>query len=370
MLKRMRLAAVASMVAALAGGLGLASPSAQAARVPTARLSPAPRLTLPGRVDSNNPLVWHEADGVRLLTALTSWGGVPELARGPALDALVSDGGTTFDPHPGHGVWMEAVVPDAQGAWYGYYHHERPADECGRPDRQLPNIGAARSTDQGRTWADLGIVLDAPSGSAACTSTGRFVLGGVGDVSAMLDADGQYVYLFFSQYERDPARQGVAVARMTWASRDAPGGAFAIWDDGAWLAASPTFDDDVETPTRVAYPAGSPLVRATRPFHDGNAAADVFWGPAVHWNTHLEQYVMLLNRAENEQFKTEGLYAAFAPTLDDPRTWSAPAKILNGGEWYPQAVGLQPGEGTDRLAGARARFFITGTSSHWIDFQR
>ena len=64
------------------------------------------------------------------------------------------------------------------------------------------------------------------------------------------------------------------------------------------------------------------------------------------------------------------LYAAFAPTLDDPRAWSAPAKILNGGEWYPQAVGLQPGEGTDRLAGERARFFITGTSSHWIDFQR
>lgn len=366
----MRTLALASVAAALAAMAGLAMPAAQERRVPMARLSSAPKLALPGRIDSNNPFVWHDADGVSTLTAITSWGGVPELARGATLDALAPDGGTTIDPHPGHGVWMEAVIPDAQGTWYGYYHHERPADDCGRPDRQLPRIGAARSADQGRTWTDLGIVLDAPPGSAACTSSGRFVLGGVGDVSAMLDADGQYVYLFFSQYQRDPARQGVAVARMTWANRDEPAGAFAVWDDGAWLPASPLFGDDGETRTGVTYPSGAPLVRATRPFHDGSAAADVFWGPAVHWNTHLEHYVMLLNRAENEQFKTEGLYVAFAPSLDDPRTWSTPVKLMDGGEWYPQAVGIEPAIGTDRLAGARARFFITGTSTHWIDFQR
>ncbi|MEP7117541.1 MAG: hypothetical protein ABI880_08170 [Acidobacteriota bacterium] len=349
----------------------LSAPDAQAPRPPTAHLVPAAKLTLPGRIDSNNPLAWHEADGEPILTAITSWGGVPELARGRSLESLTGDGPATFENHPGHGVWMEAVIPDAQGAWYGYYHHERPADECGRPDRQLPRIGAARSTDQGRTWIDLGIVLDAPPGSAACSSTGRFVLGGVGDVSAMLDHDGHYVYLFFSQYERDPAAQGVAVARMVWADRDTPVGAMAVWNDDAWLPASPTFsDDDPETPTGSIFPVGTPLVRATRPFHDGNAAADVFWGPAVHWNTYLEQYVMLLNRADNEQFKQEGIYVSFAPALDDPRAWSGPAKIMNGGEWYPQAVGLEAGQGTDRLAGARARFFITGTSSHLIVFER
>ena len=350
--------------------VGRPGPSAQETRVPTARLVPASKLTLPGRMDSNNPFVWHEADGVRTLTALTSWGGVPELARGTALDHLAPVGAATFENHPGHGVWMEAVIPDDQGAWYGYYHHERPAEECGRLDRQLPRIGAARSLDQGRTWVDLGVVFDAPPGSAACTSTGRFVLGGVGDVAAMLDRDGQYVYLFFSQYERDPSAQGVAVARMTWANRDEPAGALAVWNDGAWLPASPTFAEDGETPTGVIYPVGTPLVPATRPFHDGNAAADVYWGPAVHWNTHLEQYVMLLNRADNEAFKQEGIYVSFAVALDDPRAWSAPAKILNGGEWYPQAVGLEAGRGTDRLAGARARFFLTGTSSHTIEFQR
>ena len=370
MLSYMRLACGAAGIASLACVLGVSVPSAQETRVPTARLVPASTLTLPGRVDSNNPLVWHNADGVQTLTALTSWGGVPELARGPSLDRLAPDGGATFETHPGHGVWMEAVVPDAQGAWYGYYHHERPADECGRPDRQLPRIGAARSADQGRTWTDLGVVLDAPPGSAACESMGRFVLGGVGDVSAMLDRDGQYLYVFFSQYERDAALQGVAVARMPWASRDEPGGALAVWNDGAWLPATPIVAGDRDTPAGMTYPAGTPLVRASRPFHDGNASADVYWGPAVHWNTHLDQYVMLLNRAENEQFKQEGIYVSFAPTLDDPRAWSAPAKILDGGEWYPQVAGLEPGDGTDRLAGARARFFLTGASSRVIEFQR
>ncbi len=38
----------------------------------------------------------------------------------------------------------------------------------------------------GLTWEDLGIVLEAPPDSTACASTNRFVLGGVGDVSAML----------------------------------------------------------------------------------------------------------------------------------------------------------------------------------------
>ena len=368
MLSCMPRALGAAAIVALAGSLH-PGPSAQEARVPTARLVPASKLVLPGRVDSNNPLVWDDADGVRTLTALTSWGGAPQVARGPSLTGLTPVGGTTFDPHPGYGVWMEAVLPDDQGRWYGYYHHERPADECGRPDRELPRVGAARSLDRGRTWADLGVVLDAPPGTAACQSTGRFVIGGVGDVSAMLDRDGRYLYLFFSQYERDASLQGVAVARMPWASRDAPGGAMAVWSDSTWLPASPIIGDDPETPTGVIYPAGTPLVRATRPFHDGSATADVFWGPAVHWNTHLEQYVMLLNRAEDERFTQEGIYVSFAAALDDPRAWSSPARILRGGEWYPQVAGLEPGQGTDRLAGASARFFITGTSSHSIEFQ-
>mgnify|MGYP003449574888 CR=1 FL=1 len=66
----------------------------------------------------------------------------------------------------------------------------------------------------------------------------------------------------------------------------------------------------------------------------------------------------------------DGIYVSFAPTLDAPRAWSAPVKILTGGGWYPQVAGLEDGTGTDKLAGERARLFLTGSSSHYLEFVR
>ena len=338
---------------------------AQSTRTPTARLVSASKFELPGEIDSSNPMVWSLVDGVNRLFVLTSWGGVPVRSTGATLETLQRGAPVGFSSHPGDGVWMEAIVPDEAGAWYGYYHHERPADGCGRPERQLPGLGAMRSTDQGATWENLGIVLEAPPGSEACDSNNRFVLGGVGDVTAMLDAKGQDLYLYFSQYSRDAAGQGVAVARLAWADRETPVGKVTVWNDGAWLPAA-----QVNDAAPFTYPAGTPLVKASRPFHDRSSTNDVFWGAAIHWNTYLEQYVMLLNRAKDDQFGQEGIYVSFAPTVSDPRAWSAPAKILNGGSWYPQAVGIEPGTGTDRLAGRRARFLMTGKSDRMIEFDR
>lgn len=344
--------------------LGCALVGAQVPGAPTARLLPASRIDIPGQIDSSNPVVWDMVDGVSRMFVVTSWGGVPVRSSGPDLERLQHGGPVVFASHPGHGVWMESIVRDDAGAWYAYYHHERPAEVCGRPDRQLPRIGAARSTDRGQTWDAIGIVIDAPPGTDACDSTNRFVLGGVGDVSAMLDAESRDLYLFVSQYSRDPAGQGVGVARLAWADRDAPAGKATVWNAGAWLPASPSGDNN------WIYPAGTPLAKAARPFHDGSSTNDVFWGASVHWNTYLEQYVMLLNRARDDQFGQEGIYVSFAATLSDPRRWTAPSKILNGGSWYPQVVGVEPGTGTDRLAGKRARFFMTGRSERMIEFER
>jgi hypothetical protein len=90
----------------------------------------------------------------------------------------------------------------------------------------------------------------------------------------------------------------------------------------------------------------------------------------VHWNEYLGQYVMLLNRARDELFNNDGIYVSFAKSLDDPRAWSAPRKIRDGGGWYPQVGGLEPVSGTDKRAGQRARFFLTGRSDQYIEFQR
>lgn len=334
--------------------VAVATLGAQAPRTPSARLISTSRFDLPARIDSNNPAVWSLVDGAQRLFVISSWGGVPVRTSGSTLESLRSEGPVAFTSHPGHGVWIEAIIPTDEGTWYGYFHHERSADACGRPDRQLPRIGALRSADRGHTWEDLGIILDAPPGTDACDSANRFVLGGVGDVTAALDADSKDVYLYFSQYSREPKSQGVAVARLAWADRDEPVGKVSVWNAGAWLPAG----------------AGTPLIPARQPFHDRSGTNDVFWGPSIHWNTYLEQYVMLLNRAKDDQFGQDGIYVSYSPTLSDPTRWTEPTKIFNGGDWYPQVIGTDIGTGTDRTAGKRARFFMTGRSTRLIEFER
>ena len=350
----------------VAAALLVATATAQSSRVASARLISSSRLNLPGEIDSSNPAVWALDHGIQRFFVISSWGGVPVRSIGASIESLRRDQPVGFLSHPGHGVWMEAIVPDESGAWYGYYHHERPADLCGRPDRQLPRIGAMRSTDNGATWTDLGIVLDAPPGSEACDSSNRFVLGGVGDVTAALDRDHQDLYLYFSQYGRAGVSQGVGVARLAWADRDQPAGKISVWNDGAWLPASEDPDRDIGW----RYPPGTPLVASQRPFHDGSSTNDVYWGPSIHWNTYLQQFVMLINRAKDDVFGEEGIYVAFSPTLSDPGSWSAPKKLLSGGEWYPQVIGSETGTGTDRTAGQRARFFMMGKSTRMIEFQK
>lgn len=344
-------------------------PAAGQALRPVATLTPAPQIHLPGPVDSNSPAVWELDGGRQVLHVLTSVNGAPSLATGPAVARMGAATPVTFTSHPGHGVWMEAVVADVDGTWYGYYHNEIPAEVCGRLDRTVPRIGAARSTDFGLTWDDLGVILEAPPEGLVCGSPNEYFLGGVGDLSVVLDRDSAFLYVFFSQYSEGPSAQGVAVARLPWAARDAPVSQLAVWVDGAWVPArSRTFLVDDQPQLTWDYPAGTPLVAPTQAWHDRNPRVDAFWGPSVHWNSHLERYVMLLNRSSDDAFGQEGIYVAFGTSLADPSTWSTPTRIMAGGKWYPQVLGIERGTGSDKEAGARARLFLGGTSTFFIDF--
>jgi len=306
---------------------------------------------------------------------MTSTAGVPRLASGPALTRLGAAQDVTFTDPPGNGVWMEAIVADDEGTWYGYYHNENPAVVCGRPDRAIARIGSARSYDRGRTWEDLGVILEAATDTVACESPNRYVIGGVGDLSVMLNAAKTDLYIFFSQYPKQQSAQGVAVARMVWANRARPTGRVTVWTDGAWLASrinrTPALDVFGNT-RRIwrEYPAGTPLVPTTFAWHDGDGKVDAYWGPSVHWNESIEQYVMLLNRAADESYSQAGIYVSFAPRLDDPRLWTPPQKLMTGGKWYPQVIGLTPGGGTDKAAGGTARLFLGGRSDWTISFSR
>ena len=332
-------------------------------------------MVLPGVVDSNSPAIWSRDDGVTQLAVITSTDGAPNVAVGPALNRLGAAQPVVFNSHPGHGVWMEAVVAAADGAWYGYYHNENPAVVCGRPDRFVARIGSARSVDRGRTWEDLGIVLEAATSSIACDSPNRYLIGGVGDLSVMLNDARTDLYIFFSQYQKQVTAQGVAVARLVWANRDRPTGRVTVWNDGAWLASriNRTESEDVFGNTRRVwreYPVGTPLEPTMLAWHDGDGRVDAFWGPSVHWNESIQQYVMLLNRARDESYSQAGIYVSFAPRLDDPDLWTTPQLVMNGGGWYPQVMGLTPGSGTDKVAGATARLFLAGRSDWLINFFR
>ena len=347
-----------------------------AASIPRTTLAPALSIVLPGTVDSNSPVIWDLDDGARKVFVMTSSHGVPRIASGPSLTGLGPAEEVSLTPHPGHGVWMEAIVFDDVETWYGFYHNEWPALRCGRDDRMVSRIGAAKSSDRGRTWQDLGAVIQARQSTTACDSNNRYIIGGVGDLSVMLDAGKQYLYFFFSQYQQQPDAQGVAVARMLWADRDRPAGRVALWRAGVWESDAgrrelmPTIPGSLRRRLEWTYPAATPLVKPSWAWHDGDDRVDAFWGPSVHWNTALEQYVMLLNRSKDESYTQEGIYVSYAPQLDDPSLWTAPVKVFSGGRWYPQVVGSSLGTGTDKRAGESARFFMSGRSDWVINFTR
>src|SRR2546425_10586338 len=92
---------------------------------PRVELIPASAIKFPGNADSNSPAVWQLVAGRWFLHVLTSVAGSPSYSWGSSLTTLSSPRTVEITPWPGEGVWMEAIVPDVDGTWYGYYHNER-----------------------------------------------------------------------------------------------------------------------------------------------------------------------------------------------------------------------------------------------------
>lgn len=334
---------------------------------PRVEVQSAPTIRLSGEADSNSPAVWDRVMGRNVLFVMTSMSGRPSTSSGRGLTQLGAPRHVVLEPWPGGGIWMEAVIKDVDGTWYGYYHNETVANMCRQTDKVIPRIGAARSRDRGATWEPLGVILEAPPRTYDCATDNTYFVGGVGDFTVQLDPESRDLYFFYSLYLRAPMSQGVGAARLAWADRDAPHGKVMVWRGSSWVPATPVGGEAAQ---RFVYPAAVPIFPTVESWHDDDAAVDAYWGPSVHWNTYIRQYVMLLNKAENEDFDQEGIYISFAPSIDNPRAWSVPSKILDGGAWYPQVLGLEDGSGTDKTAGEWARFFMLGTSRHFLRFSR
>ena len=145
--------------------------------------------------------------GRNLLFVMTSMSGQPRRAWGRDLTSLGAAREVSLAAQDG-GVWMEAILQDADGTWYGYYHNEIPATMCRTTAKVLPRIGAARSRDRGATWELLGVILEAPPRTYDCMTENAYFVGGVGDFSVQLDAESQDVYFFYSLYLAIAVRPG------------------------------------------------------------------------------------------------------------------------------------------------------------------
>ena len=347
---------------------------------PVLEIAPAPLVRYPGgynphrkrefHADCNSPTVWVGDT----LYVFNSWER-PWRGWGPDLTRLARGAPVQYtDPRLAERwIWFESVWREDDGTMYAFYHNEIPYVCPPREgEKLLPGypvevrIGMMRSRDDGATWEDLGHILGTAPGKLKCASESPWFAGGTGDPVAYKDRESGDYYVFFTNYSPEFSEQGIGLARLKWRDRDAPAGKVRIWREGRFSEpglggrATPIFPQTVDVFRKDAQG---------------------FWGPAIHWNTHLGLYVMTLNRMQDARFAAEGVYISFNRRLSDPRGWSRPVKIMDREEavradpdrphngWYAQIVGAGKGE-SDKLAGETARLFLGGISRWEIRFRR
>jgi hypothetical protein len=315
----------------------------------TVSVRPAAPVSMPAEIeDGNSPAVWQNGT----LNVYTSTG-IPMRMTGANIFGLAMDTPPQISSSKHLPLWIESIWRDDDGTTYAWYHHEARA--C-NDELAVPSIGALVSHDGGVHFDDLGIVLS--SGDPIdCGARNGFFATGHGDFSVVLDQHREYFYFFYTNYGGAVGGQGIAMARLRFDERANP----VVWkyyrgewnEPGVGGKVTPLFQ------TRVAWQRED---------------TDSFWGPAVHWNTSINRYVMLLNRACCESgWPQEGIYTSIGFDPEFPGGWSWPKKLMDGEEigfapgYYPQAFGTGVGE-TDTIAGKYPRLFIKGFSRWELSF--
>ena len=314
--------------------------SRTAAFAQRATLRAANPIILPGISDSNSPVHWR--DGKIVIFQSLS---LPLMTQGLRQFEQLKAKAVVLKNSNHYPLWIESTWVDDDGTLYAWYHHEQWA--C-KP-LAVAQIGALVSNDGGNSFSDLGIILESGYPSDCRAGNGIFA-GGHGDFTVLLDPWRQYFYFYFTNYSGPLSSQGVAVARMAFTDRRNPVGRLWKFRENSWAEPGLRGSLTAVLPARVSW---------------NRLTTDSFWGPSLHWNTFLNQYVMLLSRSCcAPKWPQEGIYISFNPDLSNPYAWTPPTKILNGeqAQWYPQVIGLRPG--TDKLAGRVARFYMGG-ESHW-----
>lgn len=313
-------------------------------------LHAATSITLHGevswRADGNSPALVRPADTLVFFSSYEPRGHTlrrqgPLARLGAATPVIIRD-----DPDPAVGKWIEAIWPAPDGRLFGWYHaEEHPSAPS---PLYLPHIGEMVSEDDGLSWTCHGEILRAPADETDIGYRNGFCAGGFGDFCVLPDRAQSFLYMPFTSFVKTEAAQGVAMARLPLPRGGAPADGLEIWSGGRWRPGAQHLPDPL-WPTARGWRHPDP---------------DAFWGPAVHYNRATDSYIMLLNRTAggSANMVQDGIYVSVNPDLADPRGWSQPVRLTQGGAWYPQIIGLQPGDG-DTRAGAQSRFFMAGFSA-------
>jgi hypothetical protein len=320
----------------------------------TASLRLVSRAELPPVIDGNSAAFW--ADGQMYLFHST---GEPHISSGSDQFNLSNTRKVKFNSVEHSPVWFEAAWRDTDGTLFLFYHHE-PEQRCPGTNLTAPKIGAAISRDNGATVEDLGIILETGY-PIECDSANGFFSGGHGDISVILDKDQKYFYFFFTNYSGPIESQGVVAARMAFEDRFSPVGKAHKLHMGLW-----------EEPGLGGKLTA--IFKANRSWQASDT--DSHWGPAVHYNTYLDKYVILMNRSCCEPgWPQAGIDITFSSDLADPFGWSKLQRVLNSSDitrhpgYYPQVLGLEK-NGTDTVAGESARLYLMGLSDWEIVFSK
>lgn len=320
-----------------------------------ARLRPAEELSFPSPTDGNSAAFWWDGE----LRLFTSIGWPLRLSRAENQFGAWETSRVGARDFRDRTLWVEAAWVDTDGTVFGWYHHE-PGGLYEDSYLTAPKIGALVSFDGGESVHDLGFILESGDELDDDARNGFFA-GGHGDVSVVLDRERTYFYFFFTNYGGPAESQGIVTARLAYADRFKPAGRVQKYFQGAW--SEPGLGGRT-----------TPIFRAARTWHHRDP--DSFWGPSVHWNTHLGCYVMLMNHAQGDPgWAQEGIYITYGVDPEVPGKWSKALKLLDATEipnwstFYPQVMGMESG-GTDSQAGRVARFYLNGTSKHEIVFSR
>lgn len=164
----------------------------------TARLIQMPGVEVPERkllhaVDSNSPV---HRDG-KTLYLFNSYEH-PYRVSGPSLERLGNREPVRFNGLDDKlDIWIEATWKDPDGTLYGAYHYE-PDTVCFSNGHlpTAPRIGWIKSEDNGKTWKDLGFIIQASPCAINCKSASPWDAGGTGDFVFNLDREKRYFYFY------------------------------------------------------------------------------------------------------------------------------------------------------------------------------